>query len=219
MGMSLTMGPIARPSAETSEALRVQADFACRLGAREGAEALADLAVRGEVVCEIVPDEEDLPMEVAEDEYDAEIDLADEDADLTEDELAEEGNLQSMPPDYELTVFRPEPGVVVCEVPEVGVGGYRGYTAMGRTVLAQLTKRQRVFQTIARWLENNPEFKQADSLVAFLKTFQPGTQKDFIEAHREEGFRKEDFSKFIQNACLVCADEGDMRLPLRRLFS
>lgn len=219
MGMSLTLAPRAGLSNETSAAFHKQVDFVFQMDARELVGTLADLAARGEIVCDIVPDEEDLPMEVADDEYDAEIDFSDEDVDVSDDELAEEGYRQSMTSDYELTVFWPQPGVAVCEVPEVGIGGYRGCTTRGCRVLDLLTKRQKVFRAVATWLENTPEFKQAGSLRAFLETFQPGKQRDFIKTHSKAGFGEVDLSRFIQNACLVGADEDDVRLPLRRLFS
>ena len=173
---------------------------------------LEDLLQTGQIVFDLEPEDDDIPLEDAEKEMDADADfLADEDAlsasttsnadetTPTEDGPFAEGT------GYAIRVIPLDNGRVRCEPPENTWAAARGAKNFGNTVLLEVSNRIKVLSEIARWLEQRLEQLHLSNLNTFVNEWTPASQTDF-QTEREIKLASGIFSRYIRNVRLMWPD-------------
>lgn len=214
-------GPRQRPGVSTTirVALSASAAVVCDATPRQVQSLLLALESAGDIVQDLVPEAEVLPL-VDEDEMDLSgVDVSDE------DEFRVEPDVFPQMPDgsgpfsredfYVIEVRRDANGDLAFVIPETGGEAYRALTSLGEKVLGNLTRRQRVYMTLADWLRREHAGLLGGTLDDFLDSYRPMTQRQFLNSKRVD-CDTGTFSKFLNNASIALGGES---MPLRRLFS
>ena len=200
------------------QALRAQASLVCLESPHEVQRFLEKLEQTGDIVQDVSPDDEDIPLENEDDTCNAEWDYADEDE---VQGASDEGRFMILGADpywtanaYVIRIHRLLNGRVEFDVPEMGGEGYRGVSKLGESVLGELSRRRRVYCAIAKWVAESGAVREADSPVEFLERHQAISQVKFLERLTER-IPASSFSKYLNGARLAWHNGS---IPLRNLF-
>lgn len=202
------------------QALRAQASQVCSASPREVQHILAKLEQRGDIVQDISPEEEDIPLEAEDDTYDAEWDYSDEDAayDGDDDDVDTISGKSPYLSDnvYVIKIHRLLAGRVEFELPDVGWEGFRGVSELGKRTLGDLAKRGMAYRAIVRWLVESDVARTAQSPDEFLERHHKVAQNQFLtDWLLGAKISTSSFSKYLNCARLVWCDGS---IPLRELF-
>lgn len=199
-------------------ALRAQVGLVCSESPREVQRFLERLEQTGDIVLDVSPDDEDIPLENEDDMYSAEWDYTDEDADWDGDDSG--FSISGADPywfddAYVIRIKRLADGRVEFEIPEMGGESYRGASKLGEGVLGELSQRGRAYRAIVDWLVKNDVVRQVNSLGEFMKMHKFISQAEFLVDQLNRTIPASSFSRYLNGARLAW---NESCIPLRELF-
>ncbi len=179
---------------------------------------LNELVAEGEIVFDLLPAADDLPLEDDGETLDAEWDFSDEDALSADDNsdafLPEAKGLFAPEGGYRIQVAVGDDGRMRCIPPVNKWGAARGLTPYGIRAIRKVTTRMEALEAVSAWLEEKFRSRLADGPEGFLDGWKPRPQKEFLDwcaSKADKAPHKASFSKFIRNVRLSW-DEGSIPL-------